>query len=237
MTKLLRLLFKFQTEYSGDPRFISGNALRHALSEQINSSIGIFTEIDRLTPSSSYQDFFSIRTCKCFAFPHFEKFFDWNTQRESFHFFFTPKLVTFDILDAPDYSIDKVNDAQLLQLGGQRHCGYGAVRLHDFLEIEVADLSLPTQATHLTLISPMIHFPPFIETFDCRNEAYHLWSHGRKNSVQVISPGQFFRLKSNVDVPKIAENGILRKIKANKALFSQFGFGEFVLHNWVGRGA
>ncbi|MFX1293337.1 MAG: hypothetical protein ACFFD2_00565 [Promethearchaeota archaeon] len=232
MNQILRLLFKFNSEYSGDPRFISGNAFRHALSKHVNTSIGIFTDIDCLTIPQTYREFFFIRTKKCFVFPHFERFFDLNYNEERFRYFFTPHFVTFDILDPSSDLINTIRALEPLQLGGQRHSGYGVVTLHDFLYIDVNQIIMPEQATHLILVSPIIYRFPFIEKFDYRREKIQIWNHGKLNLVEVISHGQFFRLKPTQNIPKIAKNGIVRKIKANKTLFSQFGFGEFVLNNW-----
>jgi len=236
MTTILRLLFRFQTEYSGDPRFVSGNAFRHALSRQVHTSIGIFTDIDRLNPPRTYYEFFLIRTKKCFAFPHFEKFFDYNTNTRKYRFFFTPRFVTFDILDPPPDLIDLISSIEPIQFGGGRHCGCGAVVLHDTLYIDIDAIPMPERATHLVLISPLLHFPPCVEKYRCRRERLNLWNHGRVNHLNVIAPGQFFRIKPGQNIPKIARNGILRRVKANKALFSQFGFGEFILYDWKSGG-
>lgn len=59
--KILRLLFKFLTEYRGNPLFISGNALRHAIKRQIDTSIGSFTNTKNLYYPNSYEDFFKLR--------------------------------------------------------------------------------------------------------------------------------------------------------------------------------
>lgn len=232
MAEILRLLFQFHSEYSGDPRFISGNALRHALSQQVNSSIGIFTDIAHLKTPLSYSDFFHIRTKKYFVFPHFEKFYDWNSCQESYRYFFTPEYVTFDVLDAPNDLVEYIHSLEPLQFGGQRHSGYGAVKLHDSTWIDLDEIIMPAVASHISLISPIIYLPPFVEKFNCRREQLNIWNYSRNNQVEVIAPRQFFRLKPNIEIPKLALNGILRKVKANKGLFSQFGFGEFIIHNW-----
>lgn len=237
MTELLRLLFKFHSEYSGDTRFVSGNAFRHALSAQVNTSIGIFTDIDRLNPPQTYNEFFIIRTKKCFSFPHFEKFYDWSNQSSSYRYFFTPQYVTFDILEPPPNLLEIIGSLEPFQFGGQRHSGYGAVTLHDSVYIDVDKIPMLINASHLTLISPVVYLPPYVENFDCRREQYNIWNHGRKNQVEIIAPGQFFRIKPGTDLPLIAKRGILRKLKSNKALFSQFGFGEFMLNNWTKGGS
>ena len=237
MSELLRLLFKFHSEYSGDPRFISGNAFRHTLSSQVSTSIGIFTDIDRLISPLTYQEFFLIRTKKCFAYPNFEKFFDWNNHREWFRHFTTPPFVTYDVLEPPSDLVEIIRSLEPLQFGGQRHAGCGAVTLYDAISIDVEKITFPTHATHLTLIAPMVHFPPFVYRFNCRREQLKLWNHGRLNQVEAIAPGQFFRIKKGEDIPELAKKGILRKVLRNKALFSQFGYGEFMVHNWSKGGA
>ena len=47
------------------------------------------------------------------------------------------------------------------------------------------------------------------------------------NQVKVVAPGQFFRIKPEKNIQIIAKRGILRKV-----LFGQFGFGEFMVHDW-----
>jgi hypothetical protein len=49
----------------------------------------------------------------------------------------------------------------------------------------------------------------------------------KPNVLQVIAPGQFFRIKAGKSIPTIAKKGLLKK-----GLFGQFGFGEFMVHNW-----
>lgn len=232
MTELLRLLFQFHSEYAGDPRFISGNAFRHALSRQINTSIGIFTTINQLTMPKTYQDFYRIRTQKCFLFPHFTTFFDRNSGTQSVRYFFTPSYITFDVLEPPADLLETIAALEPLQLGGQRHSGCGMVILRDSLSIEVDELPMPSAASHIVLIAPMVFLPPFIEPYDCRREQLAMWAQGRRNPIKVVAPGQFFRIKSGEDSSIIARKGILRKAKANKMLLSQFGFGEFMVQDW-----
>ncbi|MFX0133509.1 MAG: hypothetical protein ACFFDN_07695, partial [Candidatus Hodarchaeota archaeon] len=67
--KILRLLFQFLSEYKGSPLYITGNALRHALSRQINTSFGFFTDQKRLhsLDNSSYNslmNFFKLKIKK-----------------------------------------------------------------------------------------------------------------------------------------------------------------------------
>ena len=98
--------------------------------------------------------------------------------------------------------------------------------------MDLDKISMPDQASHLTLIAPMVYLPPYAEKFNCRREPINIWNNGHMNQVEVIAPRQFFRLKPGKEIPKLALKGIMRKVKTNKALFSQFGFGEFVLNDW-----
>ncbi|MFX1294539.1 MAG: hypothetical protein ACFFD2_06775 [Promethearchaeota archaeon] len=168
-------------------------------------------------------------------FSYFERFFDLNKNKERFHYFFTPHFATFDILNLASDLLDTIRSLEPLQLEGQRHSGYGAIILHDFLYIDVNQITMLEQATHLTLIAPIIYLLPFMEKFDYRHEKIKIWNHGKLNLVEVISHGQFFRLKPAQNILKIAKNGIVRKIKANKILFNQFGFGEIIVNNWKSR--
>ena len=236
MTEILRLLFEFETEYKGDPRFIMGNALRHALSLQLDASIGIFTDTSRLSLPRTYQDYFAIRTKKCLLHPHFEFFFDRVRGQRKFRCFFTPRGVIFDVLDPPEDLIEMIKSVEPFQLGGARNYGFGAVMLRDFLSIDMDELELIERATHLTLIAPIVHVPSIVEKYRCRQENILLWNNGKSNSVYAVAAGQFFRLKPGVDVQKIAREGILRREKAHKRLLGQFGFGEFILHDWKKQG-
>ncbi|NVM29708.1 MAG: hypothetical protein HWN65_12770 [Candidatus Helarchaeota archaeon] len=236
MTEILRLLFKFESEYKGDPRFIMGNALRHALSLQLDASIGIFTDVYRLSLPRTYQDYFAIRTKKCLLHPHFEFFLDQVRDQRKFRCFFTPQCVTFDVLEPPENLIELIKSVQPFQLGGARNYGFGAVKLRDSLSIDVDELELIEKASHLTLIAPIVHVPSIVEKYHWRHENILLWNNGKSNSVHAVAPGQFFRLKQGVDVQKIAREGILRREKAHKRLLGQFGFGEFMLHDWKKQG-
>jgi len=237
MTEILRLLFQFQTEYKGSPKFISGNILRHAVSLPLNTSIGIFTDSPKLSQPRTYEDFFLIRTKPCFLQPYFELFFDKIHNRRAFRCFFTPQFVTFDVVRPPTNLLELLKSKELIQFGGSRNCGFGEVLLQDYLLIDLDQLEFPSKASHLTLVSPIIYFFPFIERYDCRFEEIPFWNHGSVNRIKIIAPGQFFRLSPGKDPAKLARWGILRKIRASATLFSQFGFGEFVLHNWKGGGA
>jgi len=236
MDEVLRLLFRFHMEYKGDPRFIMGNALRHALSLQLDTSIGIFTDQKRLNAPQSYQDFFLIRTEQRFLHPHFEFFFEKSQGRRKFRCFFTPEFVTFDILNPPENLIETIHLMEPIQLGGARNCGFGAATLHDSLIIDVNKLKLVEEASHLTLLAPMVHMPTMVAKYKWRHENISLWNNGRSNSVRAVAPGQFFRLKPGLNIQKIAREGILRREKAHRRLLGQFGFGEFILNNWQKRG-
>lgn len=237
MDEILRLLFRFHTEYKGDSRFIMGNALRHALSLQLDTSIGIFTDIRQLIPPKTYQEFFSIRTKKCFLHPHFELFFDRVQSHRRFRTFFTPEFVTFDILNPPVSLLETISSEELLQLGGARNCGFGAVTLQDFAFVNIDKLELVEEASHLTLIAPMVHMPTMVEKYKWRHEDVLLWNNGRSNSVRAVAPGQFFRLKSGLKIQRIAKEGITRREKSHRRLLGQFGFGEFILNNWKKSGS
>ena len=232
MVEILRLLFQFHTEYKGDPRFIMGNALRHALSLQLDASIGIFTDVRQLVQPRTYREFFLIRIKNCFLYPHFELFFDRVQGQRKFRCFFTPGFVTFDILNPPTNLIETIKVVEPFQFGGARNCGFGAVTLHDSLFIDVDELELVETASHLTLIAPMVHMPSIVEKYEWRYEDILLWNNGRSNPVRAVAPGQFFRLKPGLNVQKIAREGILRTEKAHKRLLGQFGFGEFILNEW-----
>jgi len=209
-----------------------GNALRHAFALQLDTSIGIFTDIPKLKPPKDYQEFFDIRTKKCFLHPHFEFFFAKGQGQRKFRSFFTPEFVTFDVLNPPDGLIEMINTKEPFQLGGARNYGFGAVTLHDSLSINIDELELVGEATHLTLIAPMVHMPSIVEKYKWRYEEVILWNNGGSNSVRAVAPGQFFRLKPGLNIQKIASEGILRKEKAHRRLLGQFGFGEFILNNW-----
>jgi hypothetical protein len=236
MNTILRLLFRFHTEYRGDPRFIMGNALRHALSLQLDTSIGIFTDSQKLSQPKTYQDFFSIRTKKHFSPIYFELFFDKIQKKRKFRCFFTPSFVTFDCVAPPSDLIEKIQSLELLQLGGARNCGFGAVTLHDSVFIDVDELQFIEEASHLTLVSPMVHMPSIIEKYKWRYEDFILWNNNKSNPIHAVAPGQFFRLKMGLAVEKIAKEGILRRERAHRRLLGQFGFGEFILNNWKKEG-
>ncbi|MHA1651365.1 MAG: hypothetical protein ACTSYB_14330 [Candidatus Helarchaeota archaeon] len=228
---ILRLLFRFETEYKGSPLFISGNALRHALSYRVDTSIGIFTNDSTLQLPTSYTEFFSIRTDKCFLHPHFERWWNKVSHRAAFRCFFTPRFVTFDLITPPDEInniVEHIQNCELIQFGGRRSCGYGIVTLQDYIEIDLRSLEFPEKASHLTLISPLIYLPSFLERYNCRHKLVKIWNHNRVNPVNVIAPGQFFRIKPSKNIQKIALRGILRK-----NLFGQFGFGEYIVHDWT----
>jgi len=179
---------------------------------------------------NSYTEFFSIRTNKCFLHPYFERWWNKVSHRAAFRCFFTPAYVTFDLTAPPEDIIEHIQNCELIQLGGHRNWGFGIVTLQDYLEIDLLSLEFPEKASHLTLISPLIYLPSFLEWYNCRHKLVKIWNHNRANLVNTIAPGQFFRIKSGKNIRKIALRGVLRK-----ALFGQFGFGEYVVHDWTNK--
>ncbi|MFX0133510.1 MAG: hypothetical protein ACFFDN_07700, partial [Candidatus Hodarchaeota archaeon] len=168
---------------------------------------------------------------KPFLLPHTQHFFSRTQSRRKTIIYFTPSAVAFDIINAPEDLVTHIENQEIIQFGGLRNEGFGVVKLIDHIEIDLNDIELPTEATHLTLLSPILYLPKFVEPYDCRHEHLLLWNNGKKNRVKVISAGQFFRLKKNKSIEKIALKGILRKF-----LFGQFGFGEYILNNWSKEG-
>ena len=225
---ILRLLFEFETPYVGYPLYITGNALRHALGTQINTSMGKFVEFDTLYMPNTYEEFFSLRTKEHLLTPYFFQSFSKYEHRKKMQEIYEPFAVTFDIFtDNPNNILDIIEKKELLQFGGWRNKAFGVVHLIDSLEINLEDLELPSKATHITLISPIIHFPNFVEKYDCRRTIEFFWNNGRKNPLTVIALGQFFRIKPGKAIEKIAVKGIQRKF-----LFGKFGYGEFQVNNW-----
>jgi hypothetical protein len=225
--KILRLLFEFHTEYLGKIDHLSGNALRHGLSAQVNTSIGIFTELKRLFIPNSYEEFFKIRTTKIEPFQYIHSFFDYDeNQRKKIYFYRVPG-VTFDILNPPDDFLDYIKDRDPIQFGGGRNRGYGYVTLYDYVWIELDGIELPSKASHITLISPLLHVPHFVHKYKCRKDRVTLFNDGKAYKYEMIPPGQFFRLKEGKDVKKIALKGIMRN-----GVLGKFGFHEFMVHDW-----
>jgi hypothetical protein len=225
--EVLRVLYQFQTEYRGNPLYITGNAFRHAISRQVNASFGIFTDERNLFLPRNYQEFFDPRILKPFLLPHVQSFFSKVKGKKQNIIFFTPSAVIFDILDPPEDSLDHLKEMGAIQLGGLRNEGFGVVELVDHININLDDVELPEKGTHVTLISPMLHVPKFLHPYDCRQDDIIFWNNNRKNRMKGISPGQFFGLRSGVDVKKIALRGILRR-----CLFGKFGFGEYIVNYW-----
>jgi len=225
--KVLRLLFRFSSEYKGSPLFISGNSLRHAISRQINVSFGSFIEKGYLISPETYDDFFGIRTEKPFLTPHTQLFFSKCEKKKKNLIFFMPSGVTFDVINPSEDLITYIKNLEIIQLGGLRNEGFGIVELIDHVFIDLNDIELPSDGTHITLLSPILYVPKFLESYQCRQENIIFWNNGKKNRLKAISAGQFFRIKKNRTIKKIALIGILRKV-----LFGQFGFGEFQINNW-----
>jgi len=227
MTKILRLLFGFESEYIGSPQYIPGNSLRHALSLQLNTSVGIFTSDASLSLPRTYYEFFLLRTKKCFLRPNFEVWWDKIHFRRAVRCFFLPPFVSFDVIQPPPNVIDCIQSKELIQLGGNRNTGCGIVTLQDYLEIDLDAFTLPEKASHIILISSTLYLPPFVEGYHCRHKPVQLWNHNQVNMVNTIAPGQFFRIKPAKVIPKIAKQGIVRKTP-----LGQFGFGEFIVQDW-----
>ncbi len=227
MTKLLRLLFGFESEYVGSPQYIPGNSLRHALSVQLNTSVGIFTSDASLSLPRTYYEFFLQRTKKCFLRPNFEVWWDKIHFQRAVRCFFLPSFVSFDVIQPPPNVVDCIQSKEIIQLGGNRNTGCGIVTLQDHLEIDLDTFVFPEKASHLVLISPTIYLPPFVEIYYCRHKQVQLWNHNKANMVNTIAPGQFFRIKPAKVISKIAKQGIVRKTP-----LGQFGFGEFIVQDW-----
>lgn len=223
----MRLLFEFEGEYVGPASYIPGNALRHALSEQINTSVGRFTYDSNLKIPQTYYEFFLPRTKKCFLHPYFERWYDRAKYQPACRCFFLPEYVTFDVIEPPEDLIKKINEKDLIQFGGKRNTGCGMVSLRNYIKIDLSKLKLPESSSHLTLLSPIIYLPPSAEFYECRHQTLKLWNHNKVNVIRAVAPGQFFRIKPNKNIPKIAKRGIIRKTP-----LGQFGFGEYILHDW-----
>ncbi len=227
MVSIMRLLFHFEREFTGDTRFITGNALRHALGLQLHASTGIFTTKARLERPETYEDFFSIRTEHIILEPHFEFFWDHISQSRNYRCFYFPNCVSFDVIDPPPTLIDYIESRELIQLGGKRNCGFGIVTLQDHVEIDSGVLKLPATGSHITLLSPMVYLPRFVDRYDCRHETLQFWNRSKVNHIRAVSPGQFFRIKKGRDITAIARRGLVRH-----ALLGQFGFGEYIVMDW-----
>jgi hypothetical protein len=229
--RILRLLFEFQTEYIGNSKYITGNAFRHALSMPIDTSIGIFTENSRVFQPTSYEEFFEIRTKNPLLKPYF--YFHWDPYNNcrAKKCYFKPAFVTFDLINASEDTIETIQDEKLIQFGGGRNKGYGLADLVDWVWIDYNKLEYPTEATHITLISPILYIPNDVHKYNCRKGYEIFWNHGRKNKLSIIPPGQFFRIKQDRNIEKIAKKGILKK-----SLLGKFGYGEYLLHNWQKNG-
>ncbi len=236
MSRILRLLFEFQTPYSGDIRFITGNAIRHALSAfdgDIDCSVGKLTDLPYLTEPKSYHEFFRFRTRKYLPPFNMERYFDKYRNRIGVRVFYTPRFVTFDVLDPSEGFLSFLQKKKLLQLGGRRNSGFGVVALKEFVWIDLEDINLPDRATHLTLLAPMVFLPGIVEKYECRQEQLRIWNHSTKNNILVFSPGQFYRLKPKTNISKVAMEGITRRLrKGHTRLLNQFGFGEYILNDF-----
>ena len=225
--KVLRLLFKFLSPYKGNPKYVSGNALRHALSMNVYTSIGIFTNQSKLIRPDNYNQFFQIRTNSSFLDFIIAKKINRYTLKPYLDLIFFPKYIVFDLMRFQDDIIDRIKEKELIQFGGRRNFGYGVVELVDYLYIDLNDIKMPENATHAILISPMLYIPWFFEKYNCRREVEALWNNGIKKNFNIIPKGQFFRLKNSIDIKRIALKGILRKCFGGNV-----GYGEYYLVNW-----
>jgi hypothetical protein len=138
-----------------------------------------------------------------------------------------PQFVTFDLINPPDKIIEYIKDMEVIQFGGGRNKGYGLVELTDWIWIDYNELKFPSEGSHITLISPILYIPHFVQKYNCRKVYEIFWNHGRKNKLEIIPPGQFFRISKNKNIQKIARKGVLKKF-----LFGKFGYGEYIIHNW-----
>ncbi|HUY00613.1 MAG TPA: hypothetical protein VMV49_13725 [Candidatus Deferrimicrobium sp.] len=77
----------------------------------------------------------------------------------------------------------------------------------------------------MSLISPALYVPTFAESYDYRHKIVKLWNNNKVNVIDTIA--QFFRIKEGKNIRSIALKGIMRKVT-----LGQFGFGEFLIHNW-----
>ncbi|MBD3228818.1 MAG: hypothetical protein GF329_11585 [Candidatus Lokiarchaeota archaeon] len=178
--QILRLLFKFHTEYIGIPDYISGNALRHAISQQINTSIGIFTNQSHLFKPIDFDYYFKIWQEKAFLKPYYNTDWDKYSNSKTIRCFFRPSYATFDVINPPENILNIIREREIIQLGGGRNRGYGLVSLKDWLWINPNNFEYPEDATHITLISPMKKIPKFVHEYDYRWNYEIFWNHGKK---------------------------------------------------------
>ncbi|MHA1271769.1 MAG: hypothetical protein ACTSPY_18425 [Candidatus Helarchaeota archaeon] len=232
--KIMRIFFEFNAPYSGYPLYISGNALRHALSSPFSVSFGKFIDkIPEIPSNLTYKNFFASRINNQFLFPCKIVRRSRFGKTETF-MYYLPRFVTFDIIDENENDfkkiLKKIKNKNLLQLGGHRNLGFGFVsfmKSYIFNLDDILDDIKELKATHAILLSPLVGIPNFFEEYKCRMDKEIFWNNGRKRTVNTIPPGQFFRLKSSVDIKSVAKSGILRDSPMGK-----FGFGEFYLVDW-----
>ena len=176
MTQVLRLLFKFQSPYKGDIRFITGNAVRHALSPwkgKLDCSVGILTDSRHLSLPKTYWQFFQRRT-EVYLPPHnFETFYNKMEGHADYRYFSTPECVTFDVIDPPKGFLESLKAREFLQFGGGRNAGFGVVNLYDTLWIDLDQLKFPSTATHLTLVTPILYLPRIVVKYSNRQRQLH----------------------------------------------------------------
>ena len=172
----------------------------------------------------SYQVFFEIRSQHDFLEPHFVYRYNRYNKKLIQNIYFYPKFIVFDLLNTSIEIIEIINKKNFIQLGGNRNLFYGVVKLKDYISIDIADLELPSNASHAILISPALSIPDYFESYKCRWSDEILWNNGVKKRIRIIPLGQFFRIKKNGDRKKIALDGIISR--------DNNGYGEFLLHDW-----
>jgi len=227
---ILRLYFKFETEFIGS-FYVTGNAFRHAIGRKVNTSIGIFSFQKKLSTPETYDDFFQPRIFQVFNEINYHTFFCKRKKRQKQIFYSRPYGVIFDIINPDKDLLEYIKNKNLLQFGGGRNRGYGYVTLKDYIFIDLNTIEMPKEGTHISLLSPMIYIPKFVEPYNCRKDVEIFWNNSRKNAIRIIPKGQFFRIKKGKNIKKIALKGILRK-----CLFGAFGYGEYMVKNWKNGG-
>lgn len=229
--KILRTIFKFSSPYKGFPNFIQGNMIRHALSLQLKTSIGVFSNLHPLNSPNNYEDLFLIRKQKVPLKPDRWVRSPRHGEHQDNYYTYWPPAVTFDFIDPPEDILDIIKEKQdqVLQLGGLRNCGLGIISLYDYQWIDLGEISsfLPNEATHITLISSIWAIPRFCHSYRCRYAEIPFWNNGNVSVKRVVAHGQFFRLKEGVNVRKVALKGLLKKTP-----LGDFGLGEFQIVNW-----
>ena len=219
--KILRLLFEFQSTLLGVPSFLSGNSFCHATSSPVYASNGVFSEILPLKHPKTYPEFFLMRKQNCILTPQHYYWFSKIEQKQKKNWYVLPPGITFDILNPPHDLIKQLKQ-KFIQLGPGRNRGHGIVRLVDYIWINVDDLDLPEEGSHVELYSSLFKIPKFVHEYKCRKTILTFWNNGHKSNMKVISSKQYFRLKDGINIKKVALLGILRK-----TIHGRHGLGEY----------